>query len=55
MDYQIKDGDLLDSWLFFLASRFRSESGSSCEIIEGDEVKGTLGALLVHLSPFVKP
>jgi hypothetical protein len=38
---------LLDSWLFFLASRFRSESDESCEIIEGDEVKATLGAFLL--------
>lgn len=47
MDYQIKKGDLLDSWLFFLASRFRSESDEPCEIIEGDEVKATLGAFLL--------
>ena len=44
MDYQIKDGGLLDSWLFFLANCSLSEWDASSEIIGGNKVKATMGA-----------
>jgi hypothetical protein len=37
LDYQIKDGDLLDSWLFFLASCSLSERDASSEIMGGQQ------------------
>jgi hypothetical protein len=41
LDYQIKDGGLLDSWLFFPANC------SLSEWVGGNEVKATKGASLL--------
>ena len=44
MDYQMKDGGLLDSWLFFLVNCSLSERDTSSEIIGGNKVKATMDA-----------
>jgi hypothetical protein len=44
LDYQMKGGGLLDSWLFFLVNCSLSERDASSEIIGGNKVKATMGA-----------